>query len=241
MVMSNQQGFTDPVVVDSSHNLVLAQFSKADVTHATVEQTNTSLSVYHSATLTSTTNSTAYHTGAFDNTYYSTPASGYYYVCAPASDGVETELYRVSFTNTSGTVALGIMSGTLKLTTNGTSGNCAPLTEVYNANNSPVHDWLFVSLDNHGIASPCANGSCVLSFSLASTMVTGIQTAYGSGSGGIASMNGTGGMIVDNDANTGTYPQASSFYFMPVANDLTCGDGTSDTGCAVKLTQAGLH
>jgi hypothetical protein len=54
-------------------------------------------------------------------------------------------------------------------------------------------------------------------------------------------MNGTGGMIVDNDANTGTYPQASSFYFMPVANDLTCGDGTSDTGCAVKLTQAGLH
>jgi hypothetical protein len=54
-------------------------------------------------------------------------------------------------------------------------------------------------------------------------------------------MNGTGGMIVDNDANTGTYPQASSFYFMPVANTLTCGDGTSDTGCAVKLTQAGLH
>ena len=243
MIMSNQQGFTDPVVVDSSHKLVLAQFANADGTNAKVEQTNTSLGVYHSATLTSTTNSiTAYHSGAFDNTYYSTPASGYYYVCAPASDGIETDLYRVSFTNTAGTVALGSKNGTpLKLTTNGTSGSCAPLTEFYNPNGSSVHDWLFVSLDNHGISTPCANGSCVLSFSLASSMVTGSQTGYGSGtSGDIANMAGTGGMIVDNDAPV-TYPQASSFYFMPVANTLTCGDGTSNTGCAVKLTQAGLH
>ena len=51
MVMSNQQGFTDSVVVDSTNGLVITQFSNADNTNATVEQTNTSLSVFHSATL----------------------------------------------------------------------------------------------------------------------------------------------------------------------------------------------
>jgi hypothetical protein len=46
---------------------------------------------------------------------------------------------------------------------------------------------------------------------------------------------------VDNDANTATFGQASSIYFMPVSNTLTCGDGVVSTGCAVKLTQAGLR
>jgi len=53
-------------------------------------------------------------------------------------------------------------------------------------------------------------------------------------------MNGTGGIIVDNVANTTTYPQASSIYFAPIASNLTCGDGTTNTGCAIKLTQSGL-
>ena len=80
-----------------------------------------------------------------------------------------------------------------------------------------------------------------MSFSLVSTMVTGVQASYGSGmAGNIANMNGTGGMIVDNEAGL-TYGQASSIYFMPTASNLTCGDGTSNTGCAVKLTQAGLN
>jgi hypothetical protein len=241
MVMSNQEGFTDPLVVDSSHKLVLAQFSNADGTNAKVEQTSTALNVFHSATLSSKANSTAYHSGAFDNTYYSTPGSGYYYLCAPAADGTETDLYRVSFSSTGGTVALGSKNGTpLKLTTTGTSGNCSPLTEFYNPNNSPVHDWLYLSLDNH--ATACASGSCVLAFTLAAAMVGGAHNFYGQGvSGEIQNMNGTGGMIVDNDANTTTYPQTSNIYFTPVSNTLTCGDGTSGTGCAVKLSQAGLH
>jgi hypothetical protein len=241
MVMSNKQGFTDPLVVDSSHNLILAQFSNVDGTNAKVEQTNTSLSVFHSATLTSKENSTAYHSGTFDNTYYSTPGSGYYYLCGPAADGIETDLYRVSFTSGGGLVTLGSKNGTpLKLTTNGTSGNCSPLTEFYNPNNSPVHDWLYLSLDNHAVG--CSSGSCVLSFTLGSAMVAGSHNVYGQGvSGEIQNMNGTGGIIVDNDANTGSYPQASNIYFSPVSNTLTCGDGTSSTGCAVKLSQAGLH
>jgi hypothetical protein len=241
MVMSSRQGFTDPLVVDSSHNVILAQFSNVDGTHANVEQTNTSLSVFHAVTLSSKTNNTANHSGTFDNTYYSTPASGYYYFCAPATDGTETDLYRVSFTNSAGTITLGTKNGTaLKLTTTGTSGNCSPLAEFYNPNNSPVHDWLYISLDNH--AAGCSSGPCVLAFTLTSTMVAGAHNVYGQGvSGEIQGMNGTGGMIVDNDANTLSYPQTSNIYFMPVSNTLTCGDGTSGTGCAVKLNQAGLH
>jgi hypothetical protein len=325
--------------VDSSHSLVITQFSDADGTNATVEQTNTSLSVFNSARLAAEVN-LSHHTGAFDNNYFNDPASGYYYVCGP--DATVTALYRVGFTSASGAIALGSVNGTpLKLTTTNTFGNCSPLTEIYNASTTTPHDWLFLSLDNNGKTAGCGGGSCVISLSLEDTtafanddMVTGVNSSYGPGiAGDIANMNGTGGMVIDNVAavtttaaktviaasESGTtatittsatlaivvgqnidvsgmgaayagydttsaavtcigascatgatassisytaatsglsscstagtcagkafgvgYGEASSIYFMPVANDLTCGDGTADTGCAVKLTQAGL-
>jgi hypothetical protein len=338
VVMSNKQGFTDPLVVDSSNGLVITQFSDADGTNATVEQTNTALSVFNSATLSGEVD-LSYHTGAFDNNYFSDPTSGYYYVCGP--DVKETALYRVSFTSSSGAIALGSVNGTpMKLTTTDTFGNCSPLTEIYNGTTATPHDWLFLSLDNNGKTTGCGGGSCVVSISLLDTpggtdnMVTGVNSSYGPGiAGDIANMNGTGGMVIDNvaavtttaaktviaasesgttatittsatlaivvgqqidvagmgaayagyDANTATvtclgascapgatvssisytaassglpscltagtcagkafgvgYGEASSFYFMPIANDAICGDGSSDTGCGVKLTQAGL-
>jgi hypothetical protein len=340
MVMSSKQGFTDPLVVDSTNGVVITQFSDADGTNAKVEQTNTALSVFNSATLTSETD-LAYHTGAFDNNYFNDPTTGYYYVCGPGTKGV-TSLYRVGFTSNSGAIALGSVNGTpLKLTATSTSGNCSPLTEIYNASTTTPHDWLFLSLDNNGKTTGCGGGSCVVSISLEDTsafvgdnMVTGVNSSYGPGiAGAIANMNGTGGMVIDNVApvtttaaktviaasESGTtatittsvtlaievgqqinvagmgaafagydtqsaavtclgaacapgatassisytaassglascasvgacagkafgigYGEASSIYFMPIANDATCGDGTSDTGCGVKLTQAGL-
>jgi hypothetical protein len=42
-------------------------------------------------------------------------------------------------------------------------------------------------------------------------------------------------------ANTTTFPQASSIYFAPIANTLSCGDGSSNTACGIKLTQSGLQ
>jgi hypothetical protein len=246
MVMSSEQAFTDAVTVDSSNNLVIMQFSNADNTSAKVEQTNTSLSVFNSATLAKQVN-IAYHSGNFDNTYYSNPTTGYYYVCGPDSDGKETDLYRVGFTSTLGVIALGSVNGTaLKLTSTNNSGNCSPLSEIYNTSTATPKDWLFLSLDNNGkFPSPsgtggCSGASCVLSFSLGAAMVTAPDSFYGPGDSGIAGMNGTGGMVVDNDALTTTYGGASSIYFMPVANNLTCGDGSTNVGCAVKLTQAGL-
>jgi hypothetical protein len=243
MVMSNKQGFTDGLVVDVSHALVITQFSNVDGVKAAVEQTNTSLSVFNSATLTSIPNSIAHHTGAFDKDYYNDPTTGYYYVCGPsATNGVETYLYRVGFTN-GGTVALGSKNGNpVKLSTNTFSPNCGPITEVYNSNSTPVHDWLFVSLDNHGLGHSSNDGPCVKEIDLGSTMplnpVRGIHAGYGSGTpGDLVGMNGTGGMIVDNIS---TKAQASSIYFAPISNSITCGDGTTPVGCAVKLTQANL-
>jgi hypothetical protein len=339
MVMSSKQGFTDPLVVDSSNGLVITQFSDADGTNAKVEQTNTALSVFNSATLSGEVD-LSYHTGAFDNNYFSDPTTGYYYVCGP--DVKETALYRVSFTRNSGAITLGSVNGApMKLTTTDTFGNCSPLTEIYNGSTTTPHDWLFLSLDNNGKTTGCAGGSCVESISLLDTpggtddMVTGVNSSYGPGVSGysLGNMNGTGGMVIDNVAavtttaaktviaasesgttatittsatlaivvgqqinvagmgaayagydtqsaavtclgascapgatassisytaassglascvSVGTcagkafgigYGEASSFYFMPIASDLTCGDGTSDTGCGVKLTQAGL-
>ena len=246
MVMSNIQGFTDGLVVDASNALVITQFSNTDGTHNAVEQTDRTLSVFHSTPLgAGQANALAHHTGAFDDSYFTDPTMGYYYICGPNTDQIETALYRVGFTNTSGTVALATpVNGILhKLSHTGTSANCAPLTEILNTSATVPHDWLFVSLDNHGSGPVCNNGSCVKSYDLGSTtmgnpMVTGPHAAYGSGTtGDLAGMMGTGGMIVDNNSNQ---PQASSIYFMPVSHTLTCGDGVVSTGCAVKLTQAGL-
>jgi hypothetical protein len=235
LVMSNHQGFTDPVTVDSSNGLVITQFSNTDNMNATVEQTNTSMSVFHSTTLAGQVN-LSYHGGFFDNNYFSNPMSGFFYVCGPDSTGHMTDLYRVGFTNTSGTIALGAVNGTpLQITTTNNSGNCSPLTEIFNTATST--DWLFLSVDNHGVTSTCNNQSCVMSFVLGSSMVTGVNSSYVPS----ANMNGTGGFIVDNVANTTSFPQASSIYFMPIANNLTCGDGTSGTGCGIKLTQSGLN
>jgi len=235
LVMSNHQGFIDSVIVDSSNNLVITQFSNADNTNAAVEQTNTSFSVFHSATLAGQVN-LSYHAGTFDNLYFSNPASGYFYACGPDSTGHMTNLYRVSFTNTSGTIALGSVNGTpLHITTANNSGNCSPLTEIYNTATST--DWLFLSVDNHGTTSTCNNQSCIMSFVLGSSMVNGVSASYAQS----ANLNGTGGIIVDNVANTTTFPQASSIYFVPIAKNLTCGDGSTNSGCAIKLTQLGLN
>jgi hypothetical protein len=234
LVMSNHQGFTEPVVVDSTNGILITQFSNADGTNSKVEQTNTSLSVFNSANLTAHQQNLSNHIGAFDNAYYSTPSSGYYYVCAPDSTGSLTDLYRVSFTNTAGTVALGSTNGTpFAIATS--HANCSGPTEIYNTATST--DWLFLSVDNQGITATCGGQSCVMSFALGSSMVSAVNASYA----GSNNLQGTGGMIVDNIANTTAFPQASSIYFTPIANNLNCGDGSTNTVCGIKLTQSGLQ
>jgi hypothetical protein len=235
LVMSNKVGFTDPVIVDSSNSLVITQFSNADNTNANVEQTNTSLSVFNSVNLAGQVNLSS-HIGTFDNSYFSNPTTGYYYVCSPDSTGKMTDLYRVGFVNNSGTIALGSKNGSpFQITTTNNAGNCSPLTEIYNP--ITAKDWLFLSVDNHGVTATCSNQSCLMSFVLGSSMVSAVNASYVPS----ANMNGTGGIVIDNVADQGVFPQSSSIYFTPIASNLTCGDGTSNTGCAIKLTQAALQ
>jgi hypothetical protein len=172
------------------------------------------------------------HIGAFDSTYYSTPASGYYYVCGPGSG--HTNLYRLSLTNTGGVVTLGSTNGTPLQIANG-QVNCSGLTEI--SNSAPSTDWLFLSVDNQGVTSRRNNHACVMSFTLGSSMVASVNASYVANS----DIQSTGGFIVDNVANTTSFPQASSIYFTPTANNLSCGDGSTNTACAIKLTQSGLQ
>jgi hypothetical protein len=60
----------------------------------------------------------------------------------------------------------------------------------------------------------------------------------------IAEIGGPSGIIVDNDANTTTFPQSSSLYFSNQGNSTVVGvpcGATVGVGCAIKLTQAGLN
>jgi hypothetical protein len=72
--------------------------------------------------------------------------------------------------------------------------------------------------------------------------VTGRPTALAI-TNSISEINGSSGIIVDNQANTTLFPQASSLYFSNQGNStvvVPCGTSTG-VGCAVKLTQAGLN
>jgi hypothetical protein len=91
----------------------------------------------------------------------------------------------------------------------------SPVTEFLNGAN----DQLFVSA-LEGVASP----------NIFEYIINTAPNAFPPPGGATASEgNGTSGIIVDNDANTATFPQASSVYF-----------GVLGSNTAVKLTQSGL-
>jgi hypothetical protein len=87
----------------------------------------------------------------------------------------------------------------------------------------------YAGYDNASAAVTCIGASCAPGATANSISYTAARSGLSSCAGNCAG----------KAAGVG-YGEASSFYFMPIANDLTCGDGTSGTGCAVKLTQAGL-
>jgi hypothetical protein len=127
-------------------------------------------------------------------------------------------------------------AATLAVATN--SAECSPVTELFNANApTATQDQIFFGVQNLGKGTNCGGGGCVMSIN-----VTGIPSTL-SIANSIAEINGPSGIIVDNDANTTTFPQASSIYFSNQGNStagVPCG-ATAGVGCVVKLTQAGLN
>jgi hypothetical protein len=119
------------------------------------------------------------------------------------------------------------------------SAECSPVTELFN-NNAPAasQDQIFFGVQNLGSGGNCGGAGCIMSVN-----VTGTPVAL-SIANSIAEINGPSGIIVDNAANTTTFPRASSLYFSRQANSTVgnpCGAAPAGVGCAVKVTQSALN
>jgi hypothetical protein len=241
----------DAPIVDSSTGKVFAFYgNNGGGTSATtaVLQSDVTLKAYVSATIGGGTGHHI-HAGAFDNTYLTGNGStGSLYICGSAAASSTPTIQRIGFTNSGrvppspfanpvGTMNPAIDAATLAVATGSTE--CAPVTEFFNPNAPPAtQDQIFFGVYNLGSGTNCGGGSgCVMSIN-----VTGTPSTL-SIANSIPEINGPSGIIVDGDANTMTYPQASSLYFSNQGNStsgIPCGT-TVGVGCAIKLTQAGLN
>jgi hypothetical protein len=144
-----------------------------------------------------------------------------------ATGSADVELWAASFgaggTMNGGTPAKGLDLGP------GAGFEWAPLAEFFNATTNT--DWLFIAALQSGQTNIAAANVATAfptfaSFTLAKEGV------------------GTSGMIVDNSANTTSFPQASSIYFNALQENAACNNNTNGGGtggCAVKMTQSGLQ
>lgn len=144
--------------------------------------------------------------------------------------GMVPTLYNVGFNTTTGVMETTANSSTpLATSTNAVTGaatvaDASNVTEFYNATTGK--DYLFV-----GVTDSCAAttdgglAGCVMGLDITSgaPTVSTITTA-------IQAQGGSTGIVVDNEANATTYPQAASVYY-----------GTKDGGTLVKVTQNGLE
>jgi len=173
------------------------------------------------------------HQPQFDNTYYTTPASGHLWACGAGAGGVSTNssasgLFVMGFnaaTSTAPPTLTGAASASTQINTSNSHSQCSALTEIYNTNTST--DYLFLG---EGLSGTFGD---LYGFTISGTTNTAVGSSpitYPFATGG------TSGIIIDNIA---TQAQASSIYFTTLATSTTVCGGTS-AYCAVKLTQSGL-
>jgi hypothetical protein len=186
------------------------------------------------------------YAGTFDHAYLaSVDGTGKLYAIGKsAQNNNRATLYRVSIT--AGTMssapdASSDPSGGFLLTTAGGGGS--PVTGFYNS--TTAKEYLFMSVGRRGV-SPCSNANigCVISLDITAPFTwppaapTATYTVPDN-----SNYPGVSGIVVDNNAAVGTYPQAASLYFT-FGQSSTAGalcNGGTGVGCAVKLTQAGLQ
>jgi hypothetical protein len=100
--------------------------------------------------------------GAFDSSYYNSDATGNLYVCG--NTGVDPILYQIPISSGvfpatgAGTVLVGLVSAAF-------SPACSPVADVPNPNtNGGFSERLFVSVQNHGVATGCGGTGCIMNF-----------------------------------------------------------------------------
>ena len=156
------------------------------------------------------------------------------YVAGTGTGTVPT-LYSVGFgaggvMDTTVSTSARLTSTTDPVTGNPTVADASAVTEFFNdPDGIPADgtDYLFVGVTDSCAATEGGNAGCVMSLNITSGAPTtaGITSATA-----IAAPGGSTGIIVDNDANTTAYPQASSAYY-----------GTKNAGTLVKATQSALE
>jgi hypothetical protein len=236
-------GIVDPPIVDGVSGFVYAVSGSANSgANGVLVQAKIDFSSSVAVPI-GTGNQCNIHAPAPNNAYYTGPttAGALMYVagvngtvsqpCSPSSTTTPTAtaaitVYGVTFgaggVMTSGAPANSFGAG------GGPGAEWAPLLEFYNA--TTAIDWLFGGALQSGQTN------------LGQVNITG---GFPGGFAGVVTEGlGPSGMIVDNDANTATSPQAASIYLNAEQQNATCNNNTVLTatgGCAVKLTQAALQ
>lgn len=172
------------------------------------------------------------HAGAFDNTFYTTPTSGFSYFCGTQSASTLPALYRIGFNqplaaprNLVPVLNSGALAST-SIASTGSNIECSPLTEFANPNLT-VTDLLFFGITG------TTGGNQAMNWNITGALQsTPVATASEAG--------GTSGMVVDNaQAFSGNgSSQGSSIYFGTLNSGSQCG---ANTYCAVKLRQSDLN
>ena len=229
----------DPPLVDSINGFVYAvSGSASNGSIGVLVQAKVDFSSFVSVPI-GTGNQCNIHAPAPNNTYYSSPtaAGALMYTagvigavdqpCTVSSLGNFTiEIYGVTF-GTGGVMKSGAPANSFGAG-GGPGAEWSPPLDFYNATTGT--EWLF----DGALQSDQTNIGLV-----------NITGGFPGGFSGVVTEGlGPSGMIVDNDANSATYPQAASIYFNAQQQNTTCSNNTDITetgGCAVKLTQAGLN
>ncbi len=207
----------NPVVIDTSHEMVYAAFN-SNGTNALVVQAPTDLSSSVSVPVgIASTIYTGPYEPDFNNAWYTGSGTPELYIAGTGTGTLPT-LYSVGFN------ASGVMNSTADATTaplaTGTADSAA-VTEFYNATQGK--DYLFVGVTNNCIATAGGGtGGCVMSLDITSGFPTVTATSTA-----LAAAGGTTGIVVDNDSSAS---EASSIYY-----------GTKTGATLVKATQSGLN
>ena len=183
--------------------------------------------------------------GAFDHIYLTgTGTTGNLWTCAPVyylANGpglVWVEIGADGGITPPGTVD-GIGISDISDLTNGPA-NCSPVTENWGSDGT-TNDYIFFGLSANGNVYLCW-GATVCNFVVGTggtATTAGTFAAPEYANGGIASANGSSGIVIDNnESNAGnTYSQ---IYYTPLADQSCGGNGTTGSGtggCAVQVSQ----
>jgi hypothetical protein len=233
---TNQSSYVaikDAPLVDSASQKVFVFDSGGSGGTAYVTQTDTALGSVVAVAVGAGYGSNKIHDGDFDNSYYSSTYgsySGHLYVCGNPYGDSQPELFSITFGSTGTMISPSTEGPNLGTTAYTNPQECSPLTEIYNTGTSK--DWLFL-----GVNVNCPNsmsGGCVEAWDITS----GPPSSGASPTNQSSENGGTSGIVVDNVSSEA---QASSLYFSTLGT-APCGTpGGGNTGCAVKLTQAGLQ